>query len=347
VSRIKEYSQIKRALLRELSHDCRASITYLADKIGCSRNTIVSNMKALDEELGIKYILQFTPKALVMSQNEFWTVRFKKKPQAGELGEIFAQDRGIRLVATASGGFDLLVNIITPSQQDYSQWAVKTLVRLSKYTPTVRSASVIANHLGFIRVPDDIIEQLDMRRKELDDIDKKILVLLNRDARRTFLSMANELGEDEGTIRYRFNKLIEARMINRFTIAITKPPTPYNMAFCMNFNWTQGFIDRYEKARQHYISSEKGLHAINKLQYLALTSGSFMMVGMGCFGSGGEARREVVEKHRKLFGQDGLKISYARITGVIKGCLPIRNVDVGEAFDPLVMPDKTKISEKN
>ncbi|MFA6399087.1 MAG: Lrp/AsnC family transcriptional regulator [archaeon] len=52
----------------------------------------------------------------------------------------------------------------------------------------------------------------------MDSVDRAIIQKLSSDSRTPFLSIAKELGVSEGTIRQRVAKLIEKRIIRRFTI---------------------------------------------------------------------------------------------------------------------------------
>jgi len=52
---------------------------------------------------------------------------------------------------------------------------------------------------------------------ELDEIDRKILNMLQSDARTSFASIARESKVSEATIRFRVKKLIKKGVITRFT----------------------------------------------------------------------------------------------------------------------------------
>ena len=86
---MKEYSYIKRALLRELSEDSRMSVSTLAKKLRCARNTIISNMNILEKEFGLHYTLEFDKEELGLSQNQIWSIKLGKKPDVNEIRKIF------------------------------------------------------------------------------------------------------------------------------------------------------------------------------------------------------------------------------------------------------------------
>ncbi|WEL17331.1 MULTISPECIES: Lrp/AsnC family transcriptional regulator [unclassified Halorhabdus] len=53
----------------------------------------------------------------------------------------------------------------------------------------------------------------------MDDLDRKILSILRRDARTPYTEIADEVGTSEGTVRNRVERLTEEGVIERFTIA--------------------------------------------------------------------------------------------------------------------------------
>ncbi|MEM0382180.1 MAG: Lrp/AsnC family transcriptional regulator [Nitrososphaerota archaeon] len=58
---------------------------------------------------------------------------------------------------------------------------------------------------------------------ELDELDRRIIELMRRDARRSYQSIGRELGVSEGTVRKRVKRLIKSGVIKRFTIEVERP----------------------------------------------------------------------------------------------------------------------------
>lgn len=53
----------------------------------------------------------------------------------------------------------------------------------------------------------------------MDDLDRRILTVLRRDARTPYTEIADRVGTSEGTVRNRVENLLERGIIERFTIA--------------------------------------------------------------------------------------------------------------------------------
>jgi Lrp/AsnC family transcriptional regulator for asnA, asnC and gidA len=64
-----------------------------------------------------------------------------------------------------------------------------------------------------------------MRKREemssnIDETDEKIIRILQRDSRRAFVDIANEIGLSESAVRRRVKNLVDKRIIKRFTIEL-------------------------------------------------------------------------------------------------------------------------------
>ena len=53
----------------------------------------------------------------------------------------------------------------------------------------------------------------------MDELDREILAILRRDARTPYTEIAEEVGTSEGTVRNRVDRMSEAGVIERFTVA--------------------------------------------------------------------------------------------------------------------------------
>ncbi len=53
----------------------------------------------------------------------------------------------------------------------------------------------------------------------MDDLDRRILDVLRRDARTPYTEIAERVGTSEGTVRNRVDRMVEDEVIERFTVA--------------------------------------------------------------------------------------------------------------------------------
>ena len=67
--------------------------------------------------------------------------------------------------------------------------------------------------------------------RELDDIDKNILKILQEDARKSYREIKNELGISIGTIHNRISKLKEKDIIEGYTLKLNNVKLGYKLTF--------------------------------------------------------------------------------------------------------------------
>ncbi|MGB3457944.1 MAG: winged helix-turn-helix transcriptional regulator, partial [Halobacteriota archaeon] len=71
---------------------------------------------------------------------------------------------------------------------------------------------------------------------ELDEIDKKIIEMLQEDSRKTFVEIAKELGVSDPTIHVRVKKLQEAGIIEKFTAVLAPAKVEMGVAAFIEIN---------------------------------------------------------------------------------------------------------------
>jgi DNA-binding Lrp family transcriptional regulator len=204
---------------------------------------------------------------------------------------------------------------------------------LLKFRPSIASSTIAMVHFGFTPIENGLIGSVNIDKIGIDSLDRDILLLLNQNARLSYSTIAKSLKQEVETVRYRIRGLKKKNLISKFTIVLERPPTEYNIAFYINYELAPGLPERYKEAYDYYLNFDSRLPVINTYQYLALTTGSFLLYGIGCFESEEKAIKDMVMAHRQIYMEDNPKISYAKITHVIKGFLPIRNIDIGKEFN--------------
>jgi len=98
----------------------------------------------------------------------------------------------------------------------------------------------------------------------VDQLDRKIIEILQADGRASHAKMARDLGVSEGTVRRRLSKLLHERVIS--VIAIAEPEQ-------MGYH-TSAFIGlQVEPSRVEAIASE--LAILPETEHVAITTGSY------------------------------------------------------------------------
>ncbi|HEY7570208.1 MAG TPA: Lrp/AsnC family transcriptional regulator [Nitrososphaeraceae archaeon] len=80
--------------------------------------------------------------------------------------------------------------------------------------------------------------------QQIDDIDLKILDILNRDSSTPFVEIAKRIGVSDATIHIRVRRMIAAGIINKFTISVDNDLLGYDHTAFMGINISPGSADQ-------------------------------------------------------------------------------------------------------
>ncbi len=80
--------------------------------------------------------------------------------------------------------------------------------------------------------------------QQIDDIDLKILDILNRDSSTPFVEIAKRIGVSDATIHIRVRRMIAAGIINKFTISVDNDLLGYDHTAFMGINIFPGSADQ-------------------------------------------------------------------------------------------------------
>jgi Lrp/AsnC family transcriptional regulator for asnA, asnC and gidA len=105
---------------------------------------------------------------------------------------------------------------------------------------------------------------------ELDDLDRSILKLLQKDARLSFAEIGRNLNIAETTVRFRVNRLVESRVITRFA-ALLDPE---------KVGLTVGGAILFKIDPSHLEKACKELAEFDETQYLFRSTGEYDVVSM-------------------------------------------------------------------
>lgn len=320
----------RRLLIRELSENSRMSVTDLAKRAGCSRNTVMANMALLEKEMGMWYTLEFDRGELGLGQSYLWRVSFGKRPNFDYVAKLMAKEWSVQWVARTEGDFDLVLKIVADSGRSYVDAGRRILTELAKFNPTVNSCGVIEKRLGLVHLQNEILSKLDLSRSGADELDKSILMELNSNSRISSKEMAAKLGREENTIRYRISRIIKSGVIKRFTIATSSPQKGYFAVFFMGRKFTRSYEKRDDEAARFYAGLEATERPTNTFQYLASVAPNDVLFGMAHFDDEASAIQHVVLSQKRIFKADSPVVTFAEIKQILKGNIAFRNINVAQ-----------------
>ncbi len=326
------FSGIDKEILRGISEDSRVSVTQLAKQAHCSRVTLMKHLHELEQKLGIVYTLEVDDAMLGSMERHIIAMKFAVKPEAKVLEEIFKDDSQAQVVLTTSGDFDLFIYARTGNPVRYIVWESHIATELAEFKPLIRPSEFIVAHTGFWPLNDGFVSEMSSSVK-LDDKDKRLLVQLNRNSRRSIQELSELTGMKGSTVRYRLTRLMKSKIIKRFTIAVQRPPHQCAMVHLVNYRFSKGFGERMLEIRKVYLGiDDKEPPLLNTLQMISPISGSHRSLGITLTASEEDAIKEIIEPNKRIYKKDSIEIELAKITGVVKGLLPFRNIDVKKNY---------------
>jgi Lrp/AsnC family transcriptional regulator for asnA, asnC and gidA len=126
---------------------------------------------------------------------------------------------------------------------------------------------------------------------DLDEIDKRIIQLLQENSRITLADIARDIDElTENAIRYRIDKLEDEGFISNYTIELNPKKFGKNIVTIFNLNVLPEFIN----------SALDYLNSMESLTEVYLTTGNFSIIAIGYFEDNIAVTKFITEKLKNI-----------------------------------------------
>ncbi len=243
-AKFKKYDE---RILTVLSMNSRASIPFIAKKVGLSSSSTAYRIKKLEDKYDIKYSLDLRIGAGLGYLEFAIFVKFKDKmPPLEEIKNQLTKDSRVQLVATLNGAYDLFIYYVTETAYTRMTGALEVVNKiyettqnaLAKYsaewlvTPFSRSYGLAPLRDTFFDLLKNKVwsKSKDFPKPIPGQITKREYVVLKElysNSKADFTSIDEKYGFDKGASYYTYSKLKEKKIINFATINIQKPPIKY------------------------------------------------------------------------------------------------------------------------
>ncbi len=317
------YSYREKIILRKLSEDATASLEELAQAAKCSRITASKILDKLSEKLKIHFTVELEEEKIGITQKHIIVVKFKEKPGEEYLRKLLENDRVVSNAYLCDGDFDLIINARLNDAMLYTVWESRFPGMLAEFEPKIYPSTHMLNNFGYLPINPD---QLTM--SNLNEKDRLILAELAKDSRTSLTELSKKLGINRTTLNYRIYMLKKEGIIKRFTIAVNNPHKNYILAFLANYVFAKDTPARSIRMMRYYQEYDKELPLLNTFQLLAPMSGSYRFLAIGLFDDEKDAIEHAINAHYEIFDKEHVAIKRARITGLLKGNYPFRNMDI-------------------
>jgi len=292
----------------------RSPVLSIAKKVGCGRSTVVSRIKFLEEEFGLFYTVEFDLQKLGFPFCYLISARLRRDFTPEELAKIFSGSQIPQFIAMCKGEFDLLFYAVAKNQLEYLRWEYKVRTALEDDIITWKASHVVFMRHGFFRLNEETIMSA-----SLPSLEKRMLVMLDKNARMPFHELAKSLGCSLTQVRYAYRKLVKRGAIKRFTAVMRSPPFPHHVAFFHNDTFRKDHEELSTKVRKMILG--EGEHVKENLHAMVVeTSGA----ADGFDWVAGEELKDayhVIADFERLF-QGAVRMESAATTKVLLGYLP-------------------------
>lgn len=324
------YGERERLMLKALSNDSRITTTELAKITHLSRVTATKLLDRLSMELDIHFTLEIDPRLLGINVLHILTLKFAKKPDCEEIRSIFEAEQSIHFAYLTKGHFDLVLYSAMSDPQEYIKWETTLLQKLSEYGVTKKAMELPYVYVGFIPFNSSFAKEASGK---IDEKDKKLLRLLNENSRMSYTDLVKRTGLNRDTIRYRIFNLKKDGIIKKFTIAVQKPPQQFILLFFENWRYTKAYWKLGKLCDQLMMDADKDSLLLNTFQIAGPTTGNYDHFVMAIFNDRKEAMQRSIKRKKAIYSTESYEVKYAHVTEVLKGLLPIRNMDLRENKD--------------
>ncbi|HEY7079881.1 MAG TPA: Lrp/AsnC family transcriptional regulator, partial [Nitrososphaeraceae archaeon] len=80
--------------------------------------------------------------------------------------------------------------------------------------------------------------------QQIDDLNLKIIDILNKDASTSFVDIAKRIGVSDASIHIRVRRMMETRIINKFTISVDNNTLGYDHLVFIGIKISPGYADQ-------------------------------------------------------------------------------------------------------
>ncbi len=328
-SKFNEVSNIMlRKVTRMLSQDSRMSVTEMAKQLNVSRKTVENYINKAEKEFGIKYTVEFDEERLNLNNPHMILVKFAKKPRQEDIKRVLSSSHIPQLAAVINGTYDLLIYANAENSNEYVYWDKTTQVSLSEYKPLWQSSDLAFIHLGFFPLRNSLLDRL-----QVPDAHKKILLLLNENARMSFSEMSRRLKMKPNTLAYNFKKLLKSGYIKRFTMVMTNPPQMSLLSLFGKYRLAEGFENDAMAMRKEVSLLDDKMPLVSRCLFSGQLIGSYDFFFVGAYDDYKTGYDHLVRYYRRRFRKHDVRATTGTIGKVLLGDFPIRNLDVRKEFD--------------
>lgn len=232
-----------RKILTILSMNARATLPFIAKRVGLSVSAVDNRIRQLEKRYGIKYIAEIDVEKLGYLKFIILVKFLDRIPAAEDIIKAVKVEPRVQLAIRLSGGdYNLLIYVLAETNQDVN-YMVRDIMRnnfldykMQLYiTPFYESYSFVPLRDEFIdtfrnqfqKKKSVFEEELTEKRRMLLEREFAVFRELNNHGKENFTSIDKKYSFDNGRSQYTYNKLLGNMLLKRTTLTMHNLPFRY------------------------------------------------------------------------------------------------------------------------
>lgn len=245
-------------ILNQLDLNCRQSDAEIGKKTRISKQVVNYRIKRLTDN---KIINSFFPHINIAKlgyavHKIYLQFRALTKEKEQEMWDYFVKQPNIIWVISCSGKWDLIFGIVSKNIEQFDKVLTSFMNRYSEFI--VNRAITVFNkatlhHRKWLLKNEKPIDWLlggKIEEEKIDKIDMKILNILNKDARKPIIEIAEEIKISSSLVIQRIKKLQQKGIIGAFRVGLNREKLGIN--YCKSFISYQNKTSEKEKELLEY-----------------------------------------------------------------------------------------------
>lgn len=212
-------------ILYELDRDSRQSNKQIAKKVGLSEQVVGNRIKSLIDQGIIEYFYVKTNPSLLNYLHVKIYLRLHNitGQKQDELIQDLNKQNNILWLASLRGKYDLVTSVYLKNISEFTKIYEDLFGKYGNYILErniiilEKASTYTKAHLVLGYQPEEIVYTKGTNLIiKLDDVDKNLLIILNKDGRKSLIDIAKDLGVSHDTVKYRINNLKHKGVITGF-----------------------------------------------------------------------------------------------------------------------------------
>ncbi len=238
---MKDLSLKDKKLLYVLNENCRLSNTKIGKLVGLSKdgikykierfhekNIILNNFVNLNyDDLGyIDYVMLFRLQKVDAAKQE-------------KIAELISKKKYVMYCATCFGTWDLWIELAAKSIVNFEEYVEDMIKIIGNKLVDYQTFISIKQYQQYSYTIPEFFEKVNVKYKynhpkeykstKLDELDKKMIVILSKDARTPLHIIANKCKRSLDVVRYRLKRIEDSGLINSYQILMNNQKLGYSM----------------------------------------------------------------------------------------------------------------------